>query len=279
MIRRQEGKVFLLIRQPDHAHASGEMARRFGNALLAPPTPFDAVILGISAHDCGWEDADRNPVRNARSWPLDIFDGDWEHSMEVWAQSAAIMAERNPYSGLLVSLHVMHLAAHASQSLRDAHHDAVRRTAFLFNRFNQNQVELQEKLRLKLGMRVDHPLRGGLADAGRSSEEDLLRGNFRLLQFLDQISLIACYDNVIFSSLIGLQGRDAAKVIDVRIRRIARGVFQLSPWPFDGEAIELTIPARRIAVRKYASDLELKTALEQANPENISVRFSGTLMK
>jgi hypothetical protein len=275
MIRRLEGKDFLLICQPHHAHAAGEMAKRFGNALFPPPTPFDPVILGVSEHDCGWTEADRNPHRNVRGWPLDIFDGDWEHSLEIWAQSAALMAERNPYSGLLVSLHVMHLAAQASQSLRDAQHDSVRRTAFLFNRFNQKQVELQENLRIKLGMRVDQPIRGGIADAGRSPEEDLLRGNFRMLQFLDQISLVACYDNVIFSSLIGLQGRKADAVVDVRIRRTAPGNFQLAPWPFDVETIELTIPARRIAARKYTVDSELKKAFDQANLENILVRFNG----
>jgi hypothetical protein len=275
MIRRPDGKDFLLISQPDHAHASGEMAKRYGNALFAPPAPFDAVVLGVTEHDCAWAEADQIPRRNAKGWPLDIFDGDWEHSLEVWTQSSALMAQHHPYSALLVSLHVMHLAAHASQTMPNSQHDSVRRTAFLFNRFNQNQVELQEKLRIKLGMRVDHPLRGGLADPGRAPEEDLLRANFRMLQFLDQISLIACYDKVIFSSLVALQGRDATKLIDVQIRRTARGAFQLSLWPFDGETIELTIPARRIAARKYADDSDLKKALELASPESILVRFNG----
>ena len=66
------------------------------------------------------------------------------------------------------------------------------RARFENNKFQHRQIEIQEEVRGKLGMRTDIPLTLGLAGSGFDLREDQLHFDFRWLQALDQISLGIC---------------------------------------------------------------------------------------
>jgi hypothetical protein len=275
MIRRLRRDQFLLIAQHDHALLAGEMAQRVGNAQFVPPGPYGPVLSAIAEHDCGWASQDARPARNAQNIPAHVFEIDPDIALEAWSASVEKVAGKNPYAGLLVSMHAMALAAHAVHARADPLPDLARRQVFKFNKFIHDQIEIQERLRRHLAMRVDLPLRNGLAEAGRAPDEDLLLANFRLLQFLDQLSLILCFDELLFEQIGPVNPRPGVASETLRIDRRPDGAVRVAPWPFDVERFRLSVPAKTIAARPYADDTDLHAALAAATPQTLWVRLEA----
>jgi hypothetical protein len=278
MIRRQDGKHLLLIRQDDHARVAGELARRVGNALFAPPSPFDSVILGISHHDCGWQPEDSKPQLNVHGHPEHVFEADILTALDAWAQSVDQVISRDPYAGMLVSLHTMALANRAAAHEVEHQDEVSRQKTFRIRRFVHRQIEIQEQLRGKLQMRTDQPLRGGLAEPGRSPEEDLLRSNFFLLELLDQVSLNLCFNEPIFRRIEMVYPRPGLDAISARISPDGEGGMQLYPWPFNSPTIEVDVPARRVPPGPYRDTQALHAACKAAAESVVRVvlRPSGS---
>src|SRR5438552_7798164 len=160
MIRREEQGSFLLIAQHDHALISGQLAEQFGNAAFARPQPFENVVRGVSLHDCGWPLHDESPTLNPAGLPLDVFETPREIALKVWTASVERAAAEDAYAGLLVSLHVLNLSvfvttlAGSAQASFNLDNPPDR---FAMVKFQQRELERQEQLRLKLGLRTDRP--------------------------------------------------------------------------------------------------------------------------
>jgi hypothetical protein len=275
MIRRDCEKEIYLICQHDHAQLAGKLVFHVGNNAFAPPSPLASIALGVAEHDCGWRELDEQPVLNAKGLPSHVFEINHAIALAAWSDSVARVAQLDPYAGLLVSLHAMSLAVHAAVHLPNQTNDSSRHDHFKIQQFLHRQIELQESLRKKLQMRVDLPLRGGLAETGRSDEEDLLQANFHLLQLLDQISLVLCFDRLVFDRVDKVIPRPRAQPITVRMERLETGVLGLRPWPFDLEKIELRIPARRLPAGPYRSPEELMAAFVAAKPQALDLRLQS----
>jgi hypothetical protein len=278
MICRPSGKDFLLITQHDHSRLSGELACRIGNALFAPPIPFAPVVLAISEHDCGWADNDRSPAVDLRGQPLHVFESELLASISAWEKSVEEISSRHAYAGLLVSLHSMALATHAAGRQADPEDEFARQRVFRLRRFIHRQIEVQEGLRASLGMRSDLPLRGGLAEQGRADDEDLLRINFFLLEFLDQLSLNLCFGRLVFQRIEMLYPRPGENPLSARIGLDSDEAFTLNPWPFNAPELELTVPARKIPAGAYRKAEALRDALAAAatNPVRLVLRPAGS---
>lgn len=273
MIRHRQGNQFLLFTQDDHARLSGEMASRIGNERFARPEPFDAVVAGIGMHDCGWPVHDEQPTLNGQGLPLHVFETPVELSCRVWTESVRRAVEENAYSGLLVSLHVMALSAIAQSHYSDqSKRLEFARELFEINRFQQNQIEIQETLRAKLGLRVDVPLKYGLAPKGTSKEEDLLLFNYQLLKATDRISLCLLCDSQPFNSIDNIYPRPGAEAIELHLECVSDWTLRIKPWPFDVEQLEMQIPFRAIPAQAYAGDLEYQSRYRAAKLESVSLR-------
>jgi hypothetical protein len=273
MIRRGTSGSLILISQHEHSRLCGEMARKLGNALFASPLPFAATIGAITEHDCGWAAHDQWPALNEKGLPSHVFEAEMGTALDAWAKSVDQVAASHPYAGLLVSLHTMALANRASMREPEGSDELSRQQAFRVRRFVHRQIEMQESLRGRLGMRIDLPLRGGLAELGRSPEEDLLRANFFLLEFLDQLSLNLCFDQLIFSRVDAVYPRPGEPSIGVRVGREANGVMRLDPWPFNSEQLDFDVPARSIRGAPFPNAEALKSAYDAAEPINIQMRL------
>jgi len=142
-----------------------------------------------------------------------------------------------------VSLHGLGLSNRAKTEQRSE--------LFALIKFQHAQIEIQEELRRRLGMRVDAPLRHGMAEAGRSAEEDLLARNFYLLEFADQLSLNLCYDRCRFET-IELAARPGEQPMNLRIERTDAGRFCVEPWPFERDIVRLQISERRLPCERDA---------------------------
>jgi len=262
MICRPAGEEWLLISQHDHSRLSGELARKVGNAMFAPPSPFGSVVHAIAEHDCGWEEIDQRPDLNDHDQPAHVFESEVLTSLTAWQNSVDQVTAHDPYAGLLVSLHGMALANRAATRQPEAEDEFTRQRAFRIRRFVHRQIEVQEQLRSALGMRTDLPLRSGLAEQGRADDEDLLRTNFFLLEFLDQLSLDLCFDSLKFQRIEIIYPRAGEGPISARISSDPGGAMKLNPWPFNVASLELDLPARRIPSGPYRDAEALRSACE-----------------
>jgi len=88
----------------------------------------------------------------------------------------------------------------------------------------------------------------------------LLRANFFLLEFLDQLSLDLCFDDPIFRRIETVYPRPNEAPTSARIGSDGDGTMKLSPWPFNCPSVELDVPGRRIAAGPYRDAETLRTA-------------------
>ena len=66
MIVREKGDYYVLIKQHDHALASGEFARHWAER----PRPFEPTIYAIAHHDVAWQAPDAGAVEREDRSPL-----------------------------------------------------------------------------------------------------------------------------------------------------------------------------------------------------------------
>ena len=274
MIRHHSGDSFLLVTQHDHALLSGRLAREIGNDLFVPPSPFEEAVDGIALHDCGWPvHDDEAPTLNERGLPLNVLESPMDVAVRVWGESARRSAERDAYTGLLVSLHVLALSAVAQKKDDPLPHERWRepRELFELNKFQHRQAEHQERLRKSLGMRTDLPLKLGLATPGVDSREDLLLFNYNLLKTMDRISLDVCSSDDLFQTIEGVYPRPGATPVDLQVGHPAPRELTVDPWPFGRPRLELDVPCRRLPARPYEDVEEFHAAYHAAPAEQMSV--------
>jgi hypothetical protein len=278
MIRHTQGDAFLLIAQHDLALLSGTFAERVGNGMFAPPSPFQPVVDGIALHDCGWPVHDEQaPTLNPKGIPLHVLESPMAVATRVWAESVKRATEKgNPYTALLVSLHVTALSTFA-QSQGWIPHERANSPAehFMLNKFQQQQFEIQEGLRKQLGMRTDLPLQNGLAEPGVDEAEDLLIFNYNLLKTMDRISLDLCCSEDLFPQIEDVYPRPGESPVTIKVRHTGPGSMELSPWPFASERLELEVPCRRIPAKSYASDEAFRDVYRAAPVEPFKVTVAA----
>jgi hypothetical protein len=228
------------------------LAKHFGNSRFAKPQA--ATVLGISLHDRGWLTHDDRPTLNKDRLPLDVFETSPQIGFGVWLESARRAAERDAYAGLLVSLHGLSLSALATAHIFDNEQFDLNnaRVRFEMNKFQHAQIELQENLRNRLGMRTDIPLRMGLAEKTSDPKEQALEFDFRLLQALDKLSLCICCTKPPFASVESVMDHAGGKASSLLVKRPAPQTLTVNPWPFDVVKMDVTFPFRRVGAKAFA---------------------------
>ena len=274
MIRRHADGDFLLIAQHDHALLAGELAEAFGNDNFGYPIPRESVIRGVAQHDCGWPIHDDQPTLNRDGLPLDVFETTREIALPVWTASADRAAEKDKYAGLLVSLHVLSLSVFATTQT-DFEHEKFDVSEgpdrFAVTKFQQKEIERQEKLRLQIGLRTEkHALHRQPQEAVQK-KEDQLTFNFRMLQAMDLISLAACCTKPPSAATQDVLPQPGGAPLKLKLARQGDDVT-VDPWPFGRPMIELKIPATRVPNKTFAKVEEFRAAYASGSAEILTCR-------
>lgn len=193
-------------------------------------------------------------------------------AIPVWGESVRGATAIHPYSGLLVSLHVLALSALAEsrdQSAHERHRDA--RELFDLNKFQHKQVEHQQNLRKSLDLRTDLPLRLGLSPRGTGAREDLLLFGYHLLKAMDRISLDVCSGEDLFETIEEVYPRPGADPLTLRLGHPGHFALTVTPWPFNVRSLSFQVPARRVKAQKYAGEVEFHRDYFDAPIESITV--------
>src|SRR5271157_669584 len=127
MLRMETETGWWLIAHPDHARLAGAFAAAWGNAQFRKPEPRAHVLHGIASHDDGWAARDAHPSITRQGKPsafstelvgrYSAFEEiDLEEYLAVRDRAVRIIAEEDPYAGLLISMHTYNLlTAHADR--------------------------------------------------------------------------------------------------------------------------------------------------------------------
>jgi hypothetical protein len=268
MIRRHDGEGFLLITQVDHAALAAELAARVGNGIFARLGK--AALTAIRLHDSGWPLHDDEPTLNAGGLPTDVFETPKPIDLMVWAASADRAQAVDPYAGLLVSLHSLALSIHATASTaaRTGQFDPQKmHDQFAVNKFQHREIERQEQLRRQLGMDESIPLKHGLAELRASADEDRVLFDFRMLQAMDLISLCLCCSRWPQDHADDVLQSVGGDTVTLKLRRYSETEITVTPWPFDVQRIELTVPYRRLPAKPFGSVEDFCTAYRTAAVE------------
>lgn len=273
MIRHRSGDDFLLFTQNDHALFAGTLAERVGNDRFAPPAPSEPTVQAIAMHDSGWPLHDDAPVLDRHGWPMHVLQTTLEIAVQVWSASVERSSAHHPWSGLLVSQHVLRLSALPHEGSGRDGRPAETRVIFELNKFQHRQIEIQEALRKSLGLRTDIPLRLGLAQPGTNADEDLLLVAAGWMRVLDSISLDICCDRPLFDAIDYIFPRAGVQPVRLTVGHPARFSLTLDPWPFDAREILSEIPFRRVPARAFTSLQEFRELYAAARIEKTVVRI------
>jgi uncharacterized protein DUF3891 len=157
MIRRDEPDGAFLITQIAHARLAVTLAAAVGNENFFTPLPREPVLTAVMVHDDGWRLHDDAPTIDEAGRATDAFEMPLETSLRIWSASTTEAAAAGPYAGLLVALHGLALAGYVKPLV-----DRPRAETFALIKFQHAQIEIQESLRRRLGLRLDLPLNNGL---------------------------------------------------------------------------------------------------------------------
>ena len=270
MIRRDDGDDWLLMSQVDHAHLASEIAAVWGNDVVASlPVP-DLLVPAIRDHDEGWRDWEQTPAidpetckpRDFTEMPMRIATAIWSKSIEACGREMPSHAVRpnmyeltplrpatSPLGGIWVSRHFWWLAAKARESRQENAEDTAAIEGFL-----DAQLKLQAEWREEARDQFDEHDLNHLIEIG-----------FRYVQFFDLFSLWLCCAQHTQIYEMEVPGNGPIHLTPLSSHEIAA-----DPFPLSVDRLELTVPARRIPIRRNADDAELHAALQNAPTERLS---------
>jgi hypothetical protein len=273
MLRLETESGWWLVTHVDHANLAGAFAEKWGNDLFRAPRPRAQVLKGISRHDDGWATRDAAPQITRAGKPsafsvelvgrYSAFEEiDLADYLAVRDRAVRLIAEEDAYAAVLVSMHTHNLlTARADRSTIAA------AQLPLLDAFLEKQTELQQELRTRIG-----------ADKTLSANEasgQTITDHFRLLQALDNLSLLSCVDYQPPATLLHPLPLNDGTHRDVSVISVGERKFRLTPYPFATDCLAFTFPARHVEGKIFASPEELQKRFAAAPLAQLEVSISA----
>lgn len=243
---------YLCIPQSQHAALAGQIARAWGNLEFPVPKPEHSVCLAAARHDDGMEPFDSDPEPDPDTGlPRDFMHMPLELWLECWRRGPRSVGEDDPYAGLLVSMHGLHLLGY-----RRAAGEEEGEAARLIREFEAEQEELQGTLRDR-------------SAANPSCEpylkDDVLESNRKLIEVWDAMSLALCMPRLP-ETFEGVPRESEPG--SLRFEQVDPGaggelLVEVEPWPFSASSVPLALSGRRLD-GPPGEGVELAEALERA---------------
>jgi hypothetical protein len=223
-------------------------------------------LRGIHSHDDGWAARDQQPQMTRQGKPsafsvelvgkYSAFEEiDLADYLAVRERAVRMVAEADAYAALLVSMHTYNLlTARADRSTIQP------QQLPLLDAFLARQLEFQQQLQDRL------------ATDGTSAAR--VEDHFRLLQAMDNLSLLSCVDFQKPASLLHqLSQRDGSET-GVAVEPLGERYFRLAPYPFVASPLVFNLPARHVEGKLFTSAEELQSKFNQAAPALLPVTIT-----
>jgi hypothetical protein len=260
MLVRDRGETWQLVRQPDHADLSGQIARAWGGNGVEPPRNGRSLALAATRHDDGWAVFDRRPAWDAeKGQPRNFLDVPIGSHLAFYRACIQVVTEEDPYAGLMVSMHGagIYNGRYGTQpSLRlsnvKGHEGEVR--AF---------VEEQE---------VTHA--GRAAELGVPDEERWV--NYKLLQVYDRLSLSFCLrewesSEAVADSIEPCPLDYAGAETALSIEPLGPWRVRLTPFPFAESPARFTVVRKVLPKGRYEGNEDFRRAYFGTRAELVEI--------
>jgi hypothetical protein len=261
---RDRGDFWQLVRQPDHADLSGQLARAWGGTSVEPLRNADSMALAATRHDDGWAVFDRRPAWDPDgAQPRNFLDVPIGSHLAFYRACIQVVVEEDRYAGLMVSMHGAGIyngryGTQPSLSLRNVagHEDEV--GAF---------VEEQEAVRPAL-----------VAELGVGDDE--LWANYKLLQVYDRLSLAFCLRDWETSEAkrdsiepvpLDYAGSDAELVIEP----VGPWRVRLEPYPFTERPARFTLVRKLLLKAPFTGNEDFRKAYFGTRAELVEITAEG----
>lgn len=269
MLRMESDAGWWLITHPDHAQLAGAFAAAWGNRQFRAPEPRDRVLHGISAHDDGWRARDAHPSVTRQGKPsafsielvgrYSAFEEiDLAEYLSVRDRAVRIVAEKDAYAGLLISMHTYNLLSEHADRSTIAEDGLALLDGFL-ERLREYQGQLMASIQAD----------ATLASPYKSAQ--MIREHFQLLQACDNLSLLSCVAFDKPAHLLHALPLHGGAAQEISVRPVGSRKFHLEPWPFAEPEVTFHFPARHVEGKTFASSAELEQLFMSAPVERLSV--------
>lgn len=260
MLVRDRGDFWQLVRQPDHADLSGQLARAWGNADVAPPRPRDSVVLAATRHDDGWAVFDRRPAWDPdHGRPRYFLDVPVLSHLAFYRACIQVVSEEDPYAGLLVSMH--------GAGIYNGRYGTQPGQAPTFAEQAREQVEafIREQERT-------HPERA--AALGLSEPERWT--SYKLLQAYDRLSLAFCLGewetsdaepDAIEPVPVDYDGTE----VELRLEPVGPWRVRFDPYPFAASPARFTLVRKLLLKAPFEGNEDFRQAYFATRAELVEI--------
>jgi hypothetical protein len=187
---------------------------------------------------------------------------DLEEYLALRDRAVRIIADQDPYAGLLISMHTYNLlTVHADRST------IVPEGLALLDEFLARQLDYQIELRSRIT--TDASLTD-FETAGRTILE-----HFRLLQACDNLSLLACVAFASPAHLLHPLPLNGGGTAEIQVQPIGPRHFRLAPWPFAETNLTFAFPARHVSGKLFSNSQSLEAAFHASPVEQLTVTLSA----
>jgi len=247
MIVRETESDLYLITQPDHAVLAAEIMTSWKHNGWPDHPRRDLVETATLHHDCGWKEVDASPRTDpVTGMPFSVFNLPLGERHAVWYRGVERTAEMDPYIGALVAHHAVTVYSRFNEVSE-------------WHRFFQDMRE----------MRKEHLAKSGL-------DMDTLEADYAIVALGDRASLVFCFATP-ESSILGYDLRLTGAAEAAPDGELDGGRLVFSPDGFEGGESEISVIARQIPKRPFASDEDLAAALATAPAVRILGQVSGAV--
>jgi len=273
MLRMESETGWWLITHTDHARLAGDFAAAWGNAQFRRTEPRARVLKGIACHDDGWATRDAHPSITQQGKPsafstelvgkYSAFEEiDLQEYLAVRDRAVRIIAEEDPYAGVLISMHTYNLlSVHADRST------IAPEGLELLDAFLARQQGYQDKLLTDIA-----------EDATLTWPEmsyETITEHFHLLQACDNLSLLTCVAFAAPAHLLHPLPLNNGGTAEVKVLPIGPRHFHLAPWPFAETKLRLNFPGRHVMGKLFADSQSLEAAFHASPVEQLTVTLSA----
>jgi hypothetical protein len=243
MIVQKRSRSLRIIRQHDHALASGRLALEWVGNGEEPEALSLETVLGVSLHDVGWSRADETPRWDPMTGGVvgfETFPAD--ERAALYEEGLGFVERVHPWSALLCTLHYAGFG--------------------VSEEFRRRQDARLERLRA--------------VTFGVPADESRARHDHARLRHFDDLSLVACLTGPLaLDPPAWLDAARVAKGPDGKVRDVrwrGQGTLTIAPFPFR-RAFVLEVPCRDLPPR-FAGPEALEEAWEAAPWRLHQVRFA-----
>lgn len=257
MLVRDRGDFWQLVRQPDHADLSGQLARAWGGELPASSRPA-SLALAATRHDDGWAVYDRRPGWDAeRGRPRNFLDVSVLAHLAFYRACIRVVSDEDAYAGALVAMHGagIYNGRYGTQpGLSLTFADGARAPVEAF-------VAEQEELHREVCARL------GVADGERWSD-------YLLLQAHDRLSLAFCLGEWESSDAeLATIGPVPAGATQAELRVVPLGPWRarIEPYPFRERPLRLTLVRKLLLRAPFENSEDFRAAYFGARTELVEI--------